>query len=566
MAAEPDEEKKSKDKDEDLLASIPGYTSFYDQAGDSQRQILGSYGEEVVPRVAPLPQAEQANNIATAAQASESPTNSAPATASAASGPAQIAAQSQTLDEFLKRPAAHTRSKLPAMTPNQAQEIQQAAQRQATQPPVNQQSGPQAGPVNSAQPKAPVPNQQPGQTPANYAPHYRSAADEAAQAYQGPPTKPNEQAGNQAQSINIAQPNTELNAWGLPIPATQAGATAQVRQPLNPNHAQPAGGQASQNHISTDQTVQDGEVQSGQGPGRAGPGSAGEPGGDFIPRTPPQIDTSNDPEKPWKSSSGPQFEFFAEAYEEAIRHAQRAREQQLKQAEADAAAEAAKKAEPTALLAETFGDNPAFFTPPEPEPLSRGAAALRAANINTREKPSKESEADFRMNRQDILGLAAYNILIAKNVITKPKDFFYRLDLQGPAAEALIFLLVMDAVSSVLRAVFTFSLGPIFIGFASTYIFTLVGAVAVNAVFNALGGKGNLNSTLRVLCFSKASLLIAWPLNFPHFELGIWAATALCLYLNYIGLSRSQELNREQTIALVLVLGILGAFVRMGAP
>ncbi|NJL71662.1 MAG: hypothetical protein HC888_08590 [Candidatus Competibacteraceae bacterium] len=47
---------------------------------------------------------------------------------------------------------------------------------------------------------------------------------------------------------------------------------------------------------------------------------------EYVPKTPPVIVPHQDPDKPWAAGAEPQFEFFAEEYEEALRKATRARD------------------------------------------------------------------------------------------------------------------------------------------------------------------------------------------------------------------------------------------------
>lgn len=331
----------------------------------------------------------------------------------------------------------------------------------------------------------------------------------------------------------------------------------------------------------------------GSDAGRAPNSSAQYESKDFVPKTPPVINTGQDPNKPWASSSEPQFELFAEEYEEAIRFAQKAREQnqntapakpsvwQEKLAEAAAATEVpVPKVLPTVQPAATAPGTPgqaggrpsalsdALDTVAQPQ-LSRGAAALRAAGIYNKSSSSREAEeplvSSFKISKQDIFGLIAYNLLIAKTICADPKGFFAKMPDVGAMAEPIIFLLVIELIASLARCVTTFSLKPLFADLIMSLISTVLGAFVVSLVFDKAGGKGNFNSTLRVLCFSKAPILIAF-LGIAQFQIGTLAALVYGMYLNFIGLRKTQKLDTKTTISIIVVLGIMGALFRGNAP
>ncbi|NJL71663.1 MAG: hypothetical protein HC888_08595 [Candidatus Competibacteraceae bacterium] len=66
------------------------------------------------------------------------------------------------------------------------------------------------------------------------------------------------------------------------------------------------------------------------------------------------------------------------------------------------------------------------------------------------------------MNRQDLLGILAFNLLTAKNIIQAPRVFFSKMPVDGTLAEPLFFLLVIQTSAAILRCIFKFSLTPIF--------------------------------------------------------------------------------------------------------
>ncbi|HNG20244.1 MAG TPA: YIP1 family protein [Candidatus Obscuribacter sp.] len=317
---------------------------------------------------------------------------------------------------------------------------------------------------------------------------------------------------------------------------------------------------------------------------------------EYVPKTPPVIVPHQDPDKPWAAGAEPQFEFFAEEYEEALRKATRAREKkpdkdapptkpsvwqetfanviQSQTESLQAPQPAAKTVEPAqqpipqglngekSALSETFTKAP-------PKEISRGAAALRAAGFYDRNSTNGDTnpqpDAGFRMNRQDLVGILAFNLLTAKNILQSPRVFFSKMPTDGTLAEPLFFLLVVQSSAAILRCIFKFSLTPIFAELVMGLISAILGAALLNFVFQQLGGKGNFNAALRVVCYGKAPILISF-LALGKLEIGIFAALCYTMYLNYLGFTRVYRKPKEVTLLVVIVMAVLGSFFRMGAP
>lgn len=317
---------------------------------------------------------------------------------------------------------------------------------------------------------------------------------------------------------------------------------------------------------------------------------------EYVPKTPPVIVPHQDPDKPWAAGAEPQFEFFAEEYEEALRKATRAREKKpdqdapptkpsvwqetfanviQSQTESLQAPQPATKVEPAQqpLQPGPAGEKSALsetFTKAPPREISRGAAALRAAGFYDRNSAndgdsSPQADSGFRMNRQDLLGILAFNLLTAKNILQAPRTFFSKMPMDGTLAEPLFFLLVIQTSAAILRCIFKFSLTPIFAELVMGLISAILGAALLNFIFEQLGGKGNFNAALRVVCYGKAPILFSF-LALGKLEIGIFAALCYTIYLNYLGFTRVFRKPREVTLLVVIVMAVLGSFFRMGAP
>lgn len=245
---------------------------------------------------------------------------------------------------------------------------------------------------------------------------------------------------------------------------------------------------------------------------------------------------------------GSDREKFAREYEEALNRAKQNNQ----------APEPIKKKQESAL-------NEALKKAPEKE-VSRGAAALRRAGISERkEEDTQDNSSAARLGRGDVFGIAALNIMIARNVLKDPRDFFDRLPLDGSNAEPIFFLLSIEFATALLRCLFKFSLFPLFGELTFGLVSTLVGAALVNFVFERIFGKGDFNGVLRVLCYSRAPILLSF-IALGKFELGLYISFFWTLYLNYVGLSRVFLKSQAVIVIVVLVMGFLGAMVRQGAP
>lgn len=317
----------------------------------------------------------------------------------------------------------------------------------------------------------------------------------------------------------------------------------------------------------------------------------------YVPTTPPSIN-AHDANKPWNQEERPQFELFAEGYEEAIQKAKLARDQMKKDgappakptawqetfaqviesqnqsieaAQQAAQAQAAQQA--AWQQARVAGDggpsalSESLSTAP-PKEISRGAAALRAAGIYNKENAQgKEAqpETGLQLNKKDVFGIIVFNLLLAKNIIRDPRTFFERMLLNGQVTEPVVFLLVLETTTCLLRCITKFSLIPLFTEFLMGLISTILGAFLINFIFQRFDNKSDPYNCLRVICYSKAPMILGF-LALGKFELGAYLAACYSIYLNYLGLSRVYRTRQNTTLIIIVIMAFLGVFFRQGAP
>lgn len=317
----------------------------------------------------------------------------------------------------------------------------------------------------------------------------------------------------------------------------------------------------------------------------------------YVPTTPPSINP-NDPNKPWNQDEQPQFELFAEGYEEAIQKAKQARDQMKKDgappakptvwqetfaqviesqnqsieaAQQAAQAQAAQQAAWQQARAAGDGGPSALsesLSTAPPKEISRGAAALRAAGIYNKESAQgkdAQPETGLQLNKKDVFGIIVFNLILAKNIIRDPRTFFERMLLNGQVTEPVVFLLVLEVTTCLLRCITKFSLIPLFTELLMGLISTILGAFLINFIFQRFDNKSDPYNCLRVICYSKAPMILGF-LALGKFELGAYLAACYSIYLNYLGLSRVYRTPQNTTLIIIVIMAFLGVFFRQGAP
>ncbi|MDP3508108.1 MAG: YIP1 family protein [Candidatus Melainabacteria bacterium] len=168
-------------------------------------------------------------------------------------------------------------------------------------------------------------------------------------------------------------------------------------------------------------------------------------------------------------------------------------------------------------------------------------------------------------SKNDIIGIATYNLNVTKDILTNPKAYFQNLPLTGGYGEPLLYLVFTLILSSLMFAVSKLNPLLFFWGMIIGFLSVSVGAVITDLAFKRLGGKGDLEGTFRVLAFSKATFVFAW-IALGQISLGAMLATMGTGYMCYIGLMRVQGLSPKSTLIIVAVLSALSMLFRISCP
>lgn len=168
-------------------------------------------------------------------------------------------------------------------------------------------------------------------------------------------------------------------------------------------------------------------------------------------------------------------------------------------------------------------------------------------------------------SKNDIIGIATYNLNVTKDILSNPKAYFQNLPLSGGYGEPLLYLVFTLILSSLMFAVSKLNPLLFFWGMIIGFLSVSVGAVITDLAFKRLGGKGDLEGTFRVLAFSKATFVFAW-IALGQISLGAMLATMGTGYMCYLGLMRVQGLSPKSTLIIVAVLSALSMLFRITCP
>ena len=171
----------------------------------------------------------------------------------------------------------------------------------------------------------------------------------------------------------------------------------------------------------------------------------------------------------------------------------------------------------------------------------------------------------LRLNKQDVLGIFSYVLLIAKQALFSPQRFFTNIDPKLEFGEPFLFLLFVFAFSSIANAMARFNIIVLFHDFFFSFVSALLGAWLTNQIMAKMGGKDDFNKTFAIVAFSKATALFSW-LALGPVPLGMASAVIYTGYMNYIGFKRLNPKMSEQKLVTILVILIaLGVLFRQGA-
>jgi hypothetical protein len=179
-------------------------------------------------------------------------------------------------------------------------------------------------------------------------------------------------------------------------------------------------------------------------------------------------------------------------------------------------------------------------------------SAPRAGDRSGRGLPPADVTEDARTNAVKQFCLRYYET--AKRVLFKPKAFFESMPRSGGLQEPTIFLAVSAGINAVFTGMGSFNIGLVLLIFAVTVIGAFLSAVIANAMASAWGGKGDFESTFRVMAYSEAALALGW---LP--VIGMFAMVYVCV-LNFFGLRNVHKLEGWKTGLIVVLSGIIAMF------
>ncbi len=197
------------------------------------------------------------------------------------------------------------------------------------------------------------------------------------------------------------------------------------------------------------------------------------------------------------------------------------------------------------------------------KPKWRNKLLSDAGNAQQEELPPQSLGLSFSKN--DILGIATYNLNVTKDILTNPQGYFQTLPLTGGFGEPLLYTVFTCILSSIMCAIGKLNPLMFFWAFIVSFISVTVGAVIVDQAFRRMGGKGDLEGTFRVLAFSKATFVFAW-ITLGPLSLGMMLATMITGYMNYIGLSRVHGLSPKNTAIIIALMSVLSLLFRWTCP
>ncbi|MBP9089814.1 YIP1 family protein [bacterium] len=187
------------------------------------------------------------------------------------------------------------------------------------------------------------------------------------------------------------------------------------------------------------------------------------------------------------------------------------------------------------------------------------------ANATDQLKEVPPPSIGLSFSKNDIIGIATYNLNVTKDILSNPKAYFQNLALTGGYGEPLLYLVFTLILSALMFAVSKLNPLLFFWGMIIGFLSVSVGAVITDLAFKRLGGKGDLEGTFRVLAFSKATFVFAW-IALGQISLGAMLATMGTGYMCYIGLMRVQGLSPKSTLIIVAVLSALSMLFRISCP
>jgi hypothetical protein len=146
------------------------------------------------------------------------------------------------------------------------------------------------------------------------------------------------------------------------------------------------------------------------------------------------------------------------------------------------------------------------------------------------------------------------------SIIFHPHQFFAQMHRSGGFVEPALFFGISLGLFTLLEAIGHLAPVVLITGMIVGTIKLVVGTVLLHYILKALGGKGSLEETFRVIAYSKATLLFAWVV-LGRVPIGGYAALVYCLYLNVIGCRRVHDMTIPKVAIPIVILGLIGFFI-----
>lgn len=153
-----------------------------------------------------------------------------------------------------------------------------------------------------------------------------------------------------------------------------------------------------------------------------------------------------------------------------------------------------------------------------------------------------------------------------KYIVTKPREFFPTMPVEGGFQQPIMFYLIIAGVNSVFYMIFNlFHIGAAIGGGIAAFIFMMIGSFVGSAITMAIskmmGGTGNYEATYRSCCYAAAPQILSF---IPLVNI---LASLYSIFLLKLALERGQNLTSQKAIYVVAIqvgLGILLALIGLG--
>lgn len=182
-------------------------------------------------------------------------------------------------------------------------------------------------------------------------------------------------------------------------------------------------------------------------------------------------------------------------------------------------------------------------------------ALVRTSRSQARSYGNAANDSSDAFNNEQTKAFATNYIAQVREIITNPKGFFEMMPTSGGLANPMVFFAISLGIYLVGTAICSFNIVVPLILVIIFPISVFLGGMLVNFVAMSLGGRGSFEGTLRVYCYSYATLIAAWV---PIIGL---IASFYSWYLFFLGFKRVHDLDTPRTIAVIVVAGLIAGIV-----